>query len=295
MSELLLKIYHMYENIIVSYESVLASYISSPELIAPIYGVLPLNYKYPLVPNSIAAGVFPNFGDFFPRALTYCIALGLGRYLLTFFIFSPLAIFAMKLKYPKYTFNSDMESYLCPKGQYSKTPSLEKMEKFCKSRWRTVDVKPDSKKLYSVDEVQAYFKQRSAYLAVDKKVTKFVEALWRFIFYSAFVAMGVYCLVWPVMPDYIANNELWAGWPTTYASPAVKMYFQMEVGAYLHQLMWTEVSRSDSVEMIIHHVVTLTLLFGSFFFNFTKMGSVIILLHDFSDIFLEGGKCSEVQ
>jgi len=143
--------------------------------------------------------------------------------------------------------------------------------------------------LYTVEEVRKHLQERSAYLQVDKKVSKFIEALWRLIFYSVFVTVGVYCLVWPEMPDYIRDNELWKGWPHTYANAAVKMYFQMEVGAYLHQLMWTEVSRSDSTEMIIHHAVTLSLLFGSYFYNFTKMGSVIILIHDFSDIFLESG------
>lgn len=138
--------------------------------------------------------------------------------------------------------------------------------------------------------MRAYVHQRAAFLGVDKKVSKFIEALWRLIFYSVFVGVGVYCLLWPVMPDYIRENNLWSGWPHTYANEAVKMYFQMEMGAYLHQLMWTEVSRSDSTEMIIHHVVTITLLFGSYFYNFTKMGSVIILIHDFSDIFLEAAK-----
>jgi hypothetical protein len=54
--------------------------------------------------------------------------------------------------------------------------------------------------------------------------------------------------------------------------------------------MWTEVSRSDAVEMILHHCVTILLIVGSFLTNFTRIGSYILLLHDIADIFLEGAK-----
>jgi len=88
MGDLLHKIIATYEGIILSYEGVMTEYLSSRDLISPIYSIMPLQYKYPLVPDSIDAGVFPVLGDFFPRAITYCIILGLGRYLLTFFLFN---------------------------------------------------------------------------------------------------------------------------------------------------------------------------------------------------------------
>jgi hypothetical protein len=124
MGDLLYKIYNMYAGIIHSYEDFLANALSSPDLIAPIYSIMPLHYKHPVVPDAIAAGAFPVLGDFFPRAITYCIILGLGRYLLTFFLFRPLALFAMDMKYPKHRDNVDIESYLFPKGKYSKTPAV---------------------------------------------------------------------------------------------------------------------------------------------------------------------------
>ena len=65
----------------------------------------------------------------------------------------------------------------------------------------------------------------------------------------------------------------------------------MELGAYLHQLAWTEVSRSDAAEMIVHHVVTILLITCSYLLNFSRIGSAILLLHDAADIFLESAKC----
>ena len=37
----------------------------------------------------------------------------------------------------------------------------------------------------------------------------------------------------------------------------------------------------------IHHVVTISLLFFSFSTNFFRVGAVILLIHDVSDVFLE--------
>ena len=54
--------------------------------------------------------------------------------------------------------------------------------------------------------------------------------------------------------------------------------------------MWTEVSRSDALEMIIHHIVTICLLITSFLTNFTRIGGIILFIHDLADIFLETAK-----
>lgn len=70
----------------------------------------------------------------------------------------------------------------------------------------------------------------------------------------------------------------------------LEFYYQVELGCYLHQLFWTEVSRSDAVEMILHHVTTILLIILSYLTNFTRVGAVILLLHDSADVFLESAK-----
>ena len=49
-------------------------------------------------------------------------------------------------------------------------------------------------------------------------------------------------------------------------------------------------SRSDALEMILHHLTTTLLLVFSFVSNHTRVGSSILLLHDSSDVFLESAK-----
>lgn len=128
-------------------------------------------------------------------------------------------------------------------------------------------------------------------LAVDLKVTKFVEAMWRFMFYFFFFIVGYVVLFVPDVAVWISDSkELWKDWPFHPVSPAIQFYYQVELGAYLHQLMWTEVSRSDAVEMMIHHVVTVVLLSFSYLTNFTRIGTYILFVHDSADIFLELGK-----
>ena len=86
-------------------------------------------------------------------------------------------------------------------------------------------------------------------------------------------------------------RELFLNWPRHEVSDLMKFYYMSQLGCYLHQLIWTEVSRSDSTEMIAHHLITMGLLVVSYIARFTRYGSLILLLHDFSDIFLEIGKC----
>jgi hypothetical protein len=54
--------------------------------------------------------------------------------------------------------------------------------------------------------------------------------------------------------------------------------------------MFIEVRRKDWAESFTHHVVTLGLLYYSWYVNFTRPGMMVMLLHDVSDIFLEAAK-----
>jgi hypothetical protein len=56
-----------------------------------------------------------------------------------------------------------------------------------------------------------------------------------------------------------------------------------------------QVRRKDWLESMIHHVVTVGLLAYSYYVNFTRVGILIMLLHDISDIFLEAAKLCRYQ
>ncbi len=51
-----------------------------------------------------------------------------------------------------------------------------------------------------------------------------------------------------------------------------------------------QVRRKDWLESMIHHWATVGLLAYSYYVNFTRVGVMILLVHDASDIFLEAAK-----
>lgn len=128
----------------------------------------------------------------------------------------------------------------------------------------------------------------------ERRITKFVEAIWRLVFYGIFVWFGYKSLFTPETREWVLDSKLnWEGWPL-FDGPCeqpIQLYYQVELGCYLHQLMWTEVSRSDAAEMIIHHLATITVMFISWLCNLNRIGATILLTHDVADIFLEAGKC----
>ena len=54
-----------------------------------------------------------------------------------------------------------------------------------------------------------------------------------------------------------------------------------------------DVKRKDFFEMMAHHFVTILLLVLSWTCNLTRMGSLVLILHDCADIFLESAKMTK--
>jgi hypothetical protein len=67
----------------------------------------------------------------------------------------------------------------------------------------------------------------------------------------------------------------------------LKIYYQISLGYHLHSLayhsFWTK-RRNDFIEMLLHHLVTVFLIGFSYMFNFLKIGLIVMLVHDVSDI-----------
>lgn len=144
----------------------------------------------------------------------------------------------------------------------------------------------------SADVIQRYVSQRRRQIVQERKITKFVEALWRCIFYSAFLIIGARALLYPDLAPWMHDSlQLWEGYPRQSKPPLLNFYYLIELGCYFHQLLWTEVTRSDAAEMIAHHIITILLVALSFLNNFTRIGTLILFIHDTADVFLEAAKC----
>ena len=56
------------------------------------------------------------------------------------------------------------------------------------------------------------------------------------------------------------------------------------VSVFPPRIAWKKTVRGDFREMFIHHVITNLLVIGSSFFRFTRVGSMVFLVHDISDV-----------
>lgn len=139
--------------------------------------------------------------------------------------------------------------------------------------------------------MKKYLTLRKKYHVNKKKIVKYVEAFWRCLFYSTFSYLGYRTLFTPDTAEWVADTKFhWEGWPYHQLPAIALFYYHIELGSYVHQLLWTEVNLSDFWEMFAHHIITIALIVTSFITNYWRVGTSILFLHDLSDVFLEGCK-----
>lgn len=122
------------------------------------------------------------------------------------------------------------------------------------------------------------------------KLTRFTETGWQFTYYLAIFCYGLHTLwdkswFWDIrhcfynMPFHPIDNDVW--W---YYMLSLSFYWSMTLRHFF------DVKHKDFWEMLLHHVVTINLLSFSWACNFTRIGTLTLIVHDISDIFLLGAK-----
>jgi len=122
---------------------------------------------------------------------------------------------------------------------------------------------------------------------------KFSESFWRWTFYFSAHVISVWTLLGK---PWVWNTfECWYSYPNHNIDSDVWWHYMLEMAFYwsLFFTQFSDVKRKDFVEMFIHHLATLALLTLSFTTQMHRIGSLVILVHDFADHWMELAKMAK--
>uniref|UniRef100_A0A0E0NSU5 TLC domain-containing protein n=1 Tax=Oryza rufipogon TaxID=4529 RepID=A0A0E0NSU5_ORYRU len=106
------------------------------------------------------------------------------------------------------------------------------------------------------------------------KIVKFSESIWKLTYYGSVQAWVL--LIIKQEPWSLDTMQYFEGWPNQYMT--------------IFALVAWETRRKDFAVMMSHHVVTSILIGYAYLTGFFRIGTIILALHDASDVFLETAK-----
>jgi acyl-CoA-dependent ceramide synthase len=82
--------------------------------------------------------------------------------------------------------------------------------------------------------------------------------------------------------------SLWSGFPHLRLQAALKFYYLSQLAFWLQQVavLHLESRRKDHFQMLLHHVITIMLLAGSYSYRQWRAGNAILVCMDLVDIIL---------
>ncbi|MCL4131119.1 UNVERIFIED_CONTAM: hypothetical protein GTU68_064852 [Idotea baltica] len=147
-----------------------------------------------------------------------------------------------------------------------------------------------AKKLdWSQRKVERWLRQRLLMNKVSKQ-TKFMECAWQFLYYSSMFTYGIYVML--QKPWLYDLNKCWYDYPYHNLDSDVWWYYMISLSFYWAMVFthFFEAKRKDFWQMFFHHLVTISLITFSWTCNFTRVGTLILILHDTADIPLQAAK-----
>uniref|UniRef100_A0A5B7AAH9 Putative ASC1-like protein n=1 Tax=Davidia involucrata TaxID=16924 RepID=A0A5B7AAH9_DAVIN len=132
-----------------------------------------------------------------------------------------------------------------------------------------------------------------------KKIRKFKESAWKCVY---FLSAEILALSVTYDEPWFTNTKcFWVGpgnqvWPDQKIKLKLKGMYMYAAGFYTYSifaLIFWETRRSDFGVSMSHHVATVILIVMSYILRFARAGSIVLALHDASDVFLEVGKMSK--
>lgn len=132
-----------------------------------------------------------------------------------------------------------------------------------------------------------------------RKVNKFKESAWKCVYFFSAEFLALY--VTYDEPWFTNTKNFWVGpgdqiWPDQKLKLKLKGLYMFGAGFYTYSifaLVFWETRRKDFVLSMVHHVATVILIVLSYMLRFARVGSIVLALHDASDVFMEIAKMSK--
>lgn len=130
----------------------------------------------------------------------------------------------------------------------------------------------------------------------EKQHVKFKESAWKGLYFlsaALFEFTVIYKESW-----FTNTQKFWVGpgeqvWPDQKVKTKLKILYMYTAGFYMYSILavlFWETRRSDFLVTAMHHVATSVLIMLSYVLRFSRIGSVVLAIHDISDVILEFSK-----
>lgn len=121
------------------------------------------------------------------------------------------------------------------------------------------------------------------------KQARFNEQVYVTIYTGVVGPLGLY-VMYHSPTWYFSTAGMYAEYPHKTHSAVTKFYYLVQAAFWAQQalvmILGLEKRRRDFKELVMHHVVTVSLIALSYRFHFTMMGVLVYVTHDISDFFL---------
>ncbi|KAI0455576.1 TLC domain-containing protein [Xylaria acuta] len=125
------------------------------------------------------------------------------------------------------------------------------------------------------------------------KQARFNEQVYVAIYTGVVGPLGLY-VMYHSPTWYFSTAGMYADYPHKTHSAVTKFYYLVQAAFWAQQalvmILGLEKRRRDFRELVMHHVVTVSLIALSYRFHFTMMGVLVYVTHDISDFFLATSK-----
>ncbi|KAM4808767.1 ceramide synthase 1 [Rhinophrynus dorsalis] len=124
-----------------------------------------------------------------------------------------------------------------------------------------------------------------------REAEKVPESAWKLLYYTISWSYSCYLLFFSEYNFFYDPSSTFHGWKSGVKVPGdIALAYLIQGSFYAHAIyatLYMDAWRKDSIVMILHHLVTFTLISFSYAFRYHNIGILVLFFHDVNDIQLE--------